>query len=139
MTAPRESNPTMEKVKTLFKKKQPLALEDLAGELGITKRNVRAYVDILYGHRWVHIVGWKRLEGVTIGPYSPVYIWGSGVDAPKPEPIPARVLRQRHRLKTGVLKKEAMRKRTDRKINNLKQAPSVTSYLFELLPRKRRV
>lgn len=73
-----------------------------AAKVAFTIRDwARHLLKRLHAAKRVHIVGWTHSSR---GPYAPVYAWGPGEDAPKPQRQSSadRCLQYRHRLKKAA-------------------------------------
>jgi transcription initiation factor IIE alpha subunit len=83
---PIEESPNMILVvRAMRDERKKLDADACAALLRIDRRNARRYLQRLHAKGKAHIKEWKRTTRATPGPWSPVYLYGPGQDAPKPE------------------------------------------------------
>lgn len=68
-----------------LKKGKHVTAFDAETMLNIDLRNAREYLKVLHVAGEAHITGWRR--DARVGPWTPIYAWGKGMDAAKPRPL----------------------------------------------------
>ena len=82
---------------TLFLKKGGLrTLKAVSAGAFVSPERARVLIRKLHASKRIHIAAWKRQH---IGPFLPLWQWGSGEDAVKPEPMPPSEWQRRYRAK----------------------------------------
>jgi hypothetical protein len=72
---------------------RPMDIAELAVKLGICERPARFRVNALYAAGKIHITRWERFS--PHGKPSRMWALGAGEDAPRPRPIPHKVLERK--------------------------------------------
>jgi hypothetical protein len=127
---PRIMNPNMMRIKEEFRTGDPLTFHDVEARCFVHSRNAREYLKILHKSGEIRILRWRRDS--PQGPWVAVYVWGPGEDAIKPSVTSDLERRRKWRLGEGVKEREAALKRSQRKMKQVVQIKSITSFMLGL-------
>lgn len=126
---PRELHPNHKRVALeLSQAERPLTAYDLELRCYLDVRNVREYLKLMHQARAIHIASWRR--DAPRGPWVPVYCYGEGKDAVKPDRRTLAELAKQHRQKEGVKEREAARKRSQRTMIKLDNSSSIVGFIL---------
>jgi hypothetical protein len=122
----RNIHPNRRRVLEALERGIPLSQIEIGGIAYVSPRSVREYLQHLRATNEARIAEWRDNS-----PGSPTPLWmlGSGEDAPKPTPMTSAECRRRSRAKDGVSELEAARKRAKRHMKKLGEQSMLATLL----------